>query len=204
MKKIAITVLLCLLAQAGNLLTSFLVADVCRLPLFFDTAFSVAVTFYAGFMPGVAVAASYNFLRIFFITLAGNRQTYPSEGLYFLCGVAIVVITWFFSRDKQNFRITWYITALYLVLIALLTAFASSIIGAGVETFNRIHFHGMAYASPVEYFVRTFLGENVGIFVSCAFARIPVTVLDRLCTTFAGYGIFLLLTRKWGDYGCAA
>ena len=189
--------LLCLLAQAGNLLFSLFFQDVLRLPLFLDTVFTVAVTFYAGLLPGLVLAASYNFIRLFLNALLTGQAVFLTEGLYSLCGMAIVLITWLFSRRKEDFRLSWQITVLYLLLIALLTALASSVIGGLVETFNRINFSGKSYYAPVESFVRTFLGEDMGLFVSCTLARIPVSMLDRLCASFAGYGIYLQL-RWWG------
>jgi hypothetical protein len=116
--------------------------------------------------------------------------------IYALCGMAIVLTTWAFSRKKENFRMDRIITTLYLVLIALLSAFASSIIGGMIETFNRIQFEGVAYdAKLLEQFVRALLGEDLGLYASCVMARIPVTVLDRLICTFAGFGVYKLVLR---------
>lgn len=76
------------------------------------------------------------------------------------------------------------------------SAFASSVVGGIIETGNRLHFGNLAYSSVLEHFVRAFLGENIGILASCIIVRIPVTVLDRIICTFAGYGIYMLFNKE--------
>ena len=55
MKKTFFTPVLILASLLGNIATSFL-ASILNLPAFFDTIFSVAITFYAGLVPGIIVS----------------------------------------------------------------------------------------------------------------------------------------------------
>ncbi len=185
-----------LVGEAMNLLFHFLLADAAHIALWFDTIGTVAVTFYAGLVPGVVVAALYNVLCVIILAVASKSPIYPWDMIYALCGIAITVTTWLFARKKENFRMSRLITTLYLVLIALVSAFASSVAGGIIETVNRLHFGNLAYSSVLEQFVRAFLGENIGILASCIIVRIPVTVLDRLICTFAGFGIYKLFSKE--------
>lgn len=185
-----------LVGEAMNLLFRFLLVDVAHIALWFDTIGTVAVTFYAGLVPGIVVAALYNIICVIILAVVSKSPIYPWDMIYALCGIAITVMTWLFARKKENFRMGRMITTLYLVLIALVSAFASSIVGGIIESVNRIQFGNLAYSSVLEQFVRAFLGENIGILTSCILVRIPVTVLDRLICTFAGFGIYKLFSRK--------
>jgi len=185
-----------LVGEAMNLLFRFLLVDVAHIALWFDTIGTVAVTFYAGLVPGIVVAASYNIICVIILAVVSKSPIYPWDMIYALCGIAITVMTWLFARKKENFRMGRMIATLYLVLIALVSAFASSIVGGIIESVNRIQFGNLAYSSVLEQFVRAFLGENIGILTSCILVRIPVTVLDRLICTFAGFGIYKLFSRK--------
>ncbi len=189
----------CVMAELLNLLCKWLLCDVAHVPLFMDTIGSVAITFYAGLLPGVFVALGLNVLQVLFIAAVTGSPVYPWEMAYALCGVAIVCVTWAFSRTKANFRMGRVIAVLYLVLIALVSAFASSFIGGMIETVNRLFFDGIAYsADQLEHFVRALLGENLGLLASCVIARIPVTVLDRVFCTFAGFGVYWLVCHSEG------
>ena len=47
--------LFCIASIFFNLITTFLVFDTFNIPLFFDTVFTVAIIFYLGLVPGLAV-----------------------------------------------------------------------------------------------------------------------------------------------------
>ncbi len=192
-------VVVCLIGELLNFLFALL-AKTLTIPLFLDTVGSVAVVFYAGLLPGLIVAVCYNVLWILISTLVSHVPLYPWDMLYALCGMVIVLTTWLFARKKENFRISWLITTLFLVLIAFASAFASSFVGGMIESVNRFYFGNLAYDSILYHFVKAFLGENLGLVASCILARIPVTVVDRFVCTFAGFGIYLLANQKARAY----
>ena len=185
-------IVFCVLALAFNLVSAFVLGDVLHIPLFMDTIGTVFIVFYAGLVPGLVVGIGYNILRFFLMALLGN-PVYPWEMMYCLCDGAIAFFTWLIYRKNQYFYYSRPLVFLYLVLIALVTAFASSIIGGAIETTQRILFHNHIYVNPVRNFVTAFLGQNFGLFVSCTFSRIPITVLDRIICTFLGAGIYQLV-----------
>ena len=95
-------ILLCLLAQAFNLLVAYILGDILHLPLFMDTVGTVFIVFYAGLVPGMMVGISYNILRFFLMMILGN-PVYPWEIMYCLCGAAIAFFTCFFLLEKSEF-----------------------------------------------------------------------------------------------------
>ncbi len=197
--KILKLVVVCLVGELLNFLF-VLLAKLLGLPLFLDTVGSVAVVFYAGLLPGLIVAVCYNVFWVLISTLVSHAPLYPWDMLYALCGMVIVLTTWLFARKKNNFRMSWLITTLLLVLIAFVSAFASSFVGGMIESVNRFYFGNLAYDSILYHFVKAFLGENLGLVTSCVLARVPVTVVDRLVCTFTAYGIYLLANQKVRAY----
>ena len=183
-----------IIAQFINLTGIFLMGDILHLPLFMDTIGTVFIVFYAGLVPGMMVGISYNILRFFLMMILGN-PVYPWEIMYCLCGAAIAFFTCFFYWRNQNFYLSRTLTILYLVLISLVTAFASSIIGGSIEAVQRICFDNQIYENPVRNFVTAFLGQHFGLFVACIFSRIPITVLDRLICTFLGAALYHIVKK---------
>ena len=189
------TIFLCILAEFFNLLTAWILGDVMHVPLFLDTIGTVFIVLYAGLIPGLLVGALYNILRLFLMVIVGN-PVYPWEIMYSLCGVSIAFFTWLFSWQNHNIYVSKSLTILYIILISLVTAFVSSLIGGAIEAFQRIFFDNHIYLNPVKNFVMAFLGEDIGLFIACTFARIPVTVLDRLICTFLGFVLYQLVRRR--------
>lgn len=206
--KLILVNLLCFL---GNQFFAEISFGVLELPLFFDTVWTVAVMFYAGLPSGILQAVLFNLARPFFV------HGFPiplNECVYALCGVAIVIVTYFvvkpvmpsaadkrtgrrasesISADKRarhngsNFNI---VTISRLALAAVLASFASAIIGGIIHSVSLVYFSETRLVSVVEGVVQSFLNYDYGIFFSTVVARIPTTLVDRLITTFCGYGIF--------------
>lgn len=184
------------IAQIINLLGIFLISDTLHIPLFMDTIGTVFIVFYAGLIPGLIVGLSYNMFRVFFIMFFYGNPFYPWESLYSLCGAAIAFFTWFLYWKKRNFYLTRSIAFFYLILISLVTAFASSVIGGTIEVLRRFFFDDQAYINPVNNFVVSFLGQHFGLWISCIFSRIPISLLDRLISTFLGAAIYQLVRLR--------
>lgn len=192
--KLILVNLLCFL---GNQFFAEISFGVLELPLFFDTVWTVAVTFYAGLPSGILQAVLFNLARPFFV------HGFPiplNECVYALCGVAIVIVTYFVVKpvmpsaansrarhSDSNFNI---VTISRLALAAVLASFASAIIGGIIHSVSLVYFSDTRLVSVVEGVVQSFLNYDYGIFFSTIVARIPTTLVDRLITTFCGYGVF--------------
>lgn len=90
--KLILVNLLCFL---GNQFFAEMSFGVLELPLFFDTVWTVAITFYAGLPSGILQAVLFNLGRPFFV----HGLPVPlNECVYALCGVAIVFVTYFVAK----------------------------------------------------------------------------------------------------------
>ena len=89
------------------------------IPLFFDTIWTVSVVFYAGLLPALCVSLGYNIINSL-IWVFGKGEGDPFIFLYSICGLLIVISTWLIARRKGEFRISFMVTFLYLMMIAMI------------------------------------------------------------------------------------
>lgn len=198
MKDIPRTILLCILADVLNLLSAYLFCEKLHIPLFWDTIFTVAITFYFGLVPGLFTAVSYNILSVC-VNFVRGFGFQPIVMLFGICGALIALVTWFFARQKDEFRISASISALYLVLIALCSSFLV-ILTSGIIDFIRYeYFNGVDMVAPIREFTESFVKQKFSLFASCILAQIPISFTDRLITTFAGFGVYKLMTKFLGE-----
>ena len=191
------TGLLCLLALMLNFLTVFIFYDAMHLPLFLDTIFTVAVTFYLGLLPGLFVSLAYNFLNpLIWYFLGGVLD--PFIFLYSICGILIVFSTWIFARNKDEFKISFSITMLYLLLIAMLSSFLTVISSGIIDYFHMRYVNIPDMMSPIKKFTESFLHQRFPLLAACILGQIPVSFTDRMVTTFAGFGVYKLCEKFLG------
>ncbi|QSI01542.1 hypothetical protein DYE50_02970 [Treponema ruminis] len=197
MKKNMSTFLLCMAAIALNFLFAYVFCDVLHIPLFMDTVFTVAITFYCGLLPGLVAAIGYNIISVLTFEIRGYAFD-PFAILFAVCGILITLVTWLFARRKEEFRISPVITILYLVLIAMLSSFAS-IISSGVVDYVRFSLVDLPdRIAPIKNFTDSFVNQHFSLFAACILAQIPVSIMDRLITTFLGFGVYKLMVRFLG------
>ena len=189
--------LFCIASIFLNLLATFLVFDVFNIPLFFDTVFTVAIIFYLGLVPGLVVGILFNIVDALFNYLIQGVFS-PTNMCFSLCGAAIVLITWAFARKKEEFKISTTVTILYLLLISLLSSAASIFIGGIIDFIRFSYFEIPDSMAPIKQFTESFLSQRFSLFASCILGQIPISLTDRLITTFAGYGLYKLYVKIFG------
>ena len=197
MKKIGFTAALIFAAVLGNIATSFFSA-VLELPAFFDTIFTIAITFYAGLVPGIIVAALTNPLMTVLRCLIYGTEIFYFDFLYSACGIFIVLTTWTISRNKKEFFFSRAVTILYLLVIAFASSFLSCFSASFLDTFIRPLFNKSSGFSAIDNFSIAFQKLKFNVFLSYLLPRIPLTVLDRLICTFAGFGIYRFAEKNLG------
>ena len=101
-----------LLSIIGNIATLFL-ASAFHAPIFLDTIFTVAITFYAGLVPGLIVAVLHNPIKTFIRSVIYGTSLFYFGSLYAVCGMLIALSTWIFSRNKKDFFFNRTVTVLY-------------------------------------------------------------------------------------------
>ena len=194
-------VLFCVIALFGDLLTSFLAFKL-KLPFFFDTEFAVAITFYMGLVPGLITAACYNPMMICWLCRYTGTQFSFYDCLYAVSGMLIIVATWIFSQNKKEFLFSRPMTFLYLLIIAAVSSVFSFISASLLDTFILPLFKTTTGFSAFDNISEVLRGFQMRTFFSYLVPRIPLTVLDRLVCTFAGFGVYWLLV-KYDEYQAA-
>ena len=141
------------------------------------------------------VAAFFEYLVYMGISCIRMKVTYGSVHMIYLFSVSaltIILITWLFIRRKDSFKKSVNRTFLILVSAAIFSGLACSIVSGFVNSF--IYFkneNDLAY----DRVIFAFNGEQFGFLASAILGRIPVTILDRIITTFAAFGIFNLYSK---------
>lgn len=198
MKSWVRTLLICLFAEVLNFFTAFLLYDTLHIPLFFDTIFTVAVTFYCGLVPGLCVGAFYNVISTLTLPLRGYTFD-PYAFLFGICGMLVAFATWIFARRKEEFRISAGVTVLYLGLIAMFSS-ALAVLSSGIIDYVRFTLAELPdRLAPVKNFTDSFVSLNFSLLASCFLAQIPISITDRLVSTFAGYGAYRIAVKFLGE-----
>ncbi len=196
MRSLPKIIIICIVAEILNLLMVYLFCNTLRIPLFFDTIFTVAVFSYLGLVPALCVSVGYNLINALIWVLRGELD--PFIFLYTICGVLIVISTWLIARRKEEFKISAAITIFYLILIVLVSSFCSTIFGGIIDYFHLKAREVPDLMNPIKKFTESFVHQRFGLLVSCILGQIPISFLDRLLATFAGFGIYRLAERFLG------
>ena len=188
------TVVICVIAVAMNVLTMYIFYNWMKIPLFFDTIWTVAVVFYSGLVPGLCVYLAYNAINALIWTMQQGFFD-PFIMLYAVCGVLIVFSTWIFARRKEEFQISVPVTILYLFLIALLSSFCTIVAGGIIDFFHYKYYEIPDMMNPIKKFTESFVHQRFSLLASCILGQIPISFLDRLLATFSGFGIYSLARK---------
>jgi len=183
-------VLLCVLGAGANFTLNTLCFRVFKIPLFLDTVFTVAVSFSAGLIPGIATALL-TYLAI------GARDGVLTP--FILCSIAEVLLICGLKRwlkpDAANFASSVGVFA-KLILLYIAAAFLISIMG-GVIDYLYHHMWAMEkpYFSSEDTFKINLLQRGIPLLLVNIFSRIPINIVDRFIVIFGGFFISRLL--KW-------
>ena len=101
--KLLRTVILCVIAEALNFIMPAIFYHTLKIPLFFDTIFTVAVVFYCGLVPGLCVSVGYNLINSLIWVLQKGVAD-PFIFFYTICGILIVLSTWVVSHCKAELK----------------------------------------------------------------------------------------------------
>ncbi len=166
---------------------STLVQDVLHAPLFFDMTFAMAVLFAYGVFPAILTYVINVICGCLKLVILYGKNDYIY--LFTLSAFTIILITWLFVRKKENLKKGVNFVFIYILLAAVCAALACSVVSGIISYFT---FSLVMEAGPFDKFIFAFSGDQMGVLASCIVGRIPITILDRVITTFAGFGIFLL------------
>ncbi|MDR1277183.1 MAG: hypothetical protein LBK02_00370 [Treponema sp.] len=211
-KRIAALPLLCLGGAALNVLTGNFFRDALGIPLFMDTLFTVAMTFYGGPLCGVLTGLLTN-------PIVNMVRFYGwADLLYAFCNAAAALVTALFIRlfpaelrfgagtavktgeletAPFNNRLRPLMnTLVVLLLLSFVMCIVISILGG--LTAVLINPFGGSSNSDLDIFRLALLRKNLPSAATEILSRIPINVIDRLLSVFGGYGAAALLWRSAG------
>jgi len=207
------TVLMLFLSTAGallNIVSNKLFTSVLGFPLYMDTMFTITITLVFGLFWGVFCGTLTNIIL-------HSIGFWGWEGyLFVLCNAATALITWLFIKlfprelnlyntDQKMIPFYSHRTGTIRIImdrtiVLILTSFGLclviSILGGAIASFILIFSSSYTEADiPVIScgFSGTMFDKNYPVFLSQIFSRIPVNIVDRLISVFAGYGAAYLL-----------
>ncbi|MCL2232258.1 MAG: hypothetical protein FWB99_04185 [Treponema sp.] len=187
--------LLCVAAALLNRLIHFLAFDTLGLPLFIDTIFTAAVTFYAGLIPGLATVLLF---QIYWSFLADGDVS-P----FIIVTLVEVIIIWRLRPDSgPNFGPTWpglhgkrafaeSVTVFAgLMLLYIAASVSASVTGGLVDYvgFTRAELYRRFFA-PNDVFRLAFYGSGFHPLAVAILSRFPINLIDRAIVVFGGFFI---------------
>jgi hypothetical protein len=213
-----------------NVAITILVSRAAGLPLYLDTILTVSLTLYGGLFWGLLTGALTN------IIATALYFSYWEVGLFFICNMAVALVTWLFirffprelnlstgrlsagrlsagqgaetpeaPRTSQRLlspRLSSRMLAevmnrmIVLILLSFCLCLVISVLGGFLAAFiQRINpaLSGEHYLSG--NLTATMFGQNIPLALAEILSRIPVNIIDRLITAFAGFGIAAGLKR---------
>lgn len=188
-KKLSIGILILISIVSGilNFLLTVLFEGVLHLPLFLDTILVMAVLFSHGLFPSLGTFIVH--YVIVFTRLFINHD--PVWGCFYaIPGFFIVIITWLFIRHEDKLQKNVNFTFIFILLASLCAAMASCISAGLVNYLIDKYVNFNEGWEPILDSIQETQSSNL---LSLIIGRIPLTSLDRIITTFLGFGIYKLI-----------
>lgn len=183
--------LIALVAGILDFAVATLFQNVLHVPLFFDTIFLMAVLFLYGPLPAMFSYVINVICGCLKLVILYGKNDYVY--LFTLSAFTIILVTWLFVRKKENLKKGVNITFLYILSAAVCAALACSVVSGIISYFT---FSLNVESGPFDKIIFAFSGDQMGVLASCIVGRIPITILDRIITTFAGFGISVAWSNR--------
>ena len=173
-----------------DFLVAYFFQDVLKSPFFFDTIFMIAALFLFG-----PIASLIEYILFISFTCIKLKILYGKTDfvfLYTLSAFTIILVTWLFIRKKENLNKGLNLTFLYILTASVVAGLSCSV----VSGFVNYYFANCLFQIEWNFNKLIFAFDEYMNFPTAAIiGRIPVTILDRVITTFLGFGISKLYSR---------
>ena len=197
---------ICIVSTIGNMLLSYFVSGIAKIPLYLDTVFTTAVCFSLGLGPGLFTGVVLG--PLFSLISHKYFYKYPMQTawttiIFSLCiAVEILVVCFYIKRIKSRETIflekpslnSFIGLAPFLLSLAALDCIAISLTG-GIIDFTLTLIHTPRIYSPEDTFKLGLLRNNIPLLAAAIFSRIPINIVDRFIVIFGGFGISLLYRK---------
>jgi len=183
--------LLCVAAGLLNWFIHFLAFETLGFPLFIDTIFTAALTFYAGLIPGLATVLLFQMYWPFFV------DTHVSP--FSIVSIIEVIIiwrlrpdsgpTWPGLRGRRAFAESINICA-GLMLLYIAVSVSASVSGGLIDyiRFTRVELYRRFFA-PNDVFRFAFYDSGFHPLAIAILSRFPINLIDRFIVITGGFAV---------------
>jgi len=199
---------LCVVCAFGNIWLANLMNTQLKFPLFADTYFTVAMSFTAGWLPGIITGVFLTnlifLLRDYFFLGLTFSTTWCFFSVCIFAEIALVCIFHkkikpreevFLQGMKSQPSLNSFIgIATSLLVLVVIDCIVISILGGTVDFFLN-KFSAPIYPSFEDAFELGLLRNNVPLLLAGILARIPINIVDRFFAIFCGYGLSLIFRK---------
>lgn len=167
-----------------------LVVYVLKIPLFCDTIFCLAISFFANPLWGILSVVSYH---VFDIIVSHSFVIYQ---LYTLSAFAGCVTAWLYKKYVMKDTDSVVITVVKLLVLSLIMCLVMSITGGIISRICAyINGDGSEYTFQTQFLAVLFEGRLKSPLLDSILLRIPVNIADRLITVFSAFGVYKLMRK---------
>lgn len=167
-----------------------LVVYILKVPLFCDTIFCLAITFYANPLWGILSVISYH---IFDIIVSHSFVIYQ---LYTLSAFAGCITVWLYKKYAIKEVDSVVLTIVKLLILSLIMCLVMSITGGIISRICAfLNGDGSEYTFQTQFLAVLFEGKLKSPLLDSILLRIPVNIADRLITVFAAFGIYKMMQK---------
>ncbi len=161
-----------------------------QFPIFCDMCFCMAMTFFAGPLWGIFVVISDH---IFDMIIS---HSFVVEQLYMASAFFGCLAAWLYKKYAMKEGESLFIVFSRLLLLVLIMTLVMSITG-GIISRIVAYFRadGTEYTYQVEFLQLLFGGKIKSPLLDAILLRLPVNLADRFITVFAGWGIFMGMSK---------
>jgi hypothetical protein len=183
------------MAASLNSIIHPLLVPVLKLPLFVDTVFTAAVTFYAGLIPGLVTA-----VLTWVIGFAVKDDIVTP---FILCSIAEVIIIFILkpaavkirTLNEDRKRAVFISILARLMMLYIIVCIAISILGGLIDyVFYTVLPNIKPAFSAEDAFKEWFFQGSIPVLAMDILSRLPVNLIDRFIVIFGGYFISRALT----------
>ena len=194
-------------------------SQVLSLGLYLDIIFTIAVVFLAGFLPGIICAVLTTGIYSVIYYLVWGSVYYWAWYFFILCSIAAVFLVLLFARiyksecagnfvaecarvslgARQNESFNkqqLFVTIIMLAILSIVMSITISILGGIISSVISITSNVIPEDIPPETWLRMgFIRQGFSLLPSEILGRIPVNLVDKSISVFAGFGAALLVKR---------
>lgn len=167
-----------------------LVVYVLKLPLFCDTIFCLAMSFFANPLYGILVVV---FDHLYDMAISHSFVVYQ---LYMISAFFGCLTAWIFQRFFMKDDDSFVLKIAKLFVLSLVMCLVMSVTGGIISRICAfLNGDGTEYTYQTQFLEVMFGGFFKSPLLDAILLRIPVNFVDRIVTVFAAWGVFSLMKK---------